>query len=495
MTWAVDHGDCLEVLRTLPDASIDSIVTDPPAGISFMGKGWDDDKGGPTEWISWLSSVMRECLRVLKPGGHALVWAIPRTSHWTGMACELAGFEVRDRVTHLFGSGFPKSRNISKDIDATMGHERAVVGMIKAPGVAITNVEQGAQGRTVTEFVKLSDEPGTPQAQQWDGWGTALKPAAEDWWLLRKPLAGTVAKNVLEHGTGAINVDGCRVGTGEPRLTQAPASQSGFVDVGSGGSHGAGTIETTAGRWPANVVLSHSDECREVGTREIVSHAGHGGSEFKGYSGGLRGLTVPAEATAERVEGTKYMQRETIPAFECAADCPVAMLDAQSGTLKSGNLLPGHKRGSGTTSYDGGGGTIAKAYGGDSGGASRFFYTAKTSTREREAGLDALPKRGAAELTDREPDTDGLKSPRAGAGRTSKGRANHHPTVKPLALMRYLVRLITPPGGVVLDPFTGSGSTGCAAVQEGMVFVGIEQDADYVEIARARIAHWEGKAA
>ncbi len=448
MTWTVEQGDCLEVLRGLPDASIDSIVTDPPAGISFMGKGWDDDKGGPEEWISWLSSVMRECLRVLKPGGHALVWAIPRTSHWTGMACELAGFEVRDRVTHLFGSGFPKSLNVSKAIDDAAGATRPTVranpNHRAVSGVNYDGVYAG--GNTGAATITA---PATPEAEQWDGWGTALKPAAEDWWLLRKPLAGTVARNVLEHGTGALNVDGCRVATdwSERPESWKRSGHSAKPDADKiAAPPGQGINCHELGRWPSNVVLSHHEEC-----------------------------------TYDPDYG------------ECSPNCPVAMLDAQSGISKS----TGGSRGAGGQNgrYNAIGAQDIKPGIGDSGGASRFFYTAKTSTKEREAGLEGLPKRGAAELTDREPDTDGLKSPRAGAGRTSKGRANHHPTVKPLALMRWLVRLITPPGGIVLDPFTGSGSTGCAAVQEGFVFCGIEQDADYVEIARARIAHWEGKAA
>jgi site-specific DNA-methyltransferase (adenine-specific) len=206
-TWASDDGravlylgDCLEVLRGLEPGSIDAVVTDPPAGIGFMGQDWDHDKGGRAAWIAWMTDVARECLRVLKPGGHALVWALPRTSHWTATAWEDAGFEVRDRVAHVFGSGFPKSLDVSKAIDAAAGAEREVVGVSdhihsrgantaypKCPGETAAAAEQTAErGNCITA-------PATPAARQWAGWGTALKPAVEDWWLLREPLAGTVA--------------------------------------------------------------------------------------------------------------------------------------------------------------------------------------------------------------------------------------------------------------------------------------------------------------
>lgn len=395
--YHVMHSDALEALRELPDCSVDSIVTDPPAGIAFMGQSWDKDKGGRDAWVAWLRGVMAEALRVLKPGGHALVWALPRTSHWTATAIEDAGFEIRDVGVHLFGTGFPKSLNVSKAI-------------AEIPG---------------TPYVE--DSVYVPAI----GFGTALKPAAEHWILARKPLAGTVARNVLEYGTGALNVDGCRIPHGaDVDLSQRQRQQTAEGNI----AFSAGMVGTDiatykeGGRWPANV-------------------------------------TLDPEAAA--------------------------MLDEQSGTLTSGLMKAGTKR----HNPMGYGGAMpehtAKETIGDSGGASRFFYVARPSTREREAGCEGLPRKGAAELTDREEGTDGLKSPRAGAGRTSAGRANHHPTVKSIALMRWLVRLITPPGGLVLDPFCGSGTTGCAAVLEGMHFIGIDQSDEYVAIATARIGHWE----
>lgn len=355
-------GDCLEMMRTMREASVDAIVTDPPYGLSsipdiaevlrhwlagddythtgggFMGKTWDSFVPGPSVW--------KEVFRVLKPGGHALIFAGSRTVDIMGMAVRLAGFEIRDQAQWLYGSGFPKSLNVG------------------------------------------------------EGRGTALKPAHEPIILARKPLIGTVAANVLEYGTGAINIDACRIG-GVKR------------------------------RWPANTILSHSDECVLVGERKVKAN------------GAIGADTAP----------------ETVEAWECVDGCPVKILDEQSGNL--------------------------------GGGASRFFYCAKTAASEREAGLEHFSKKSAGEMTDRKDGSDGLKSPRAGAGRTSGGRANVHPTVKPISLMRYLCRLIAPPNGLIIDPFAGSGTTGCAAALEGFDFIGFEKEVEYAEIAKARIAHWQ----
>ena len=331
--WEIAEGDSLEVLRTLRPECIDALVTDPPAGISFMNKTWDHDHGGRAGWIAALTPIFVECLRVLKPGAHGLVWAIPRTSHWTASALEDAGFEIRDVITHLNSQGFPKSLNVG------------------------------------------------------EGRGTALKPASEHWILVRKPLTGTVAENIQAHGTGALNVDGCRI-EGAPRTTHKDGNHQGSAPQPMDFS------ENATGRWPANLVLSCCGE-------------------------------------DPHVEG-----------------CPVAELDAQSGELSSGSRAAGVRkgRGFGSTSLGDGGPAIT----GSSGGASRFFYTAKPSKRER-------------------------------------GEGNNHPTVKPVALMRYLCRLITPPGGLVLDPFAGSGTTGIAALAEGFSFLGIEREAAYADIARSRL--------
>jgi len=380
------HGDCLDVLRTLPDASVDSVVTDPPAGIAFMGKAWDEDKGGRRQWIAWLAEVMAEALRVLKPGGHALVWALPRTSHWTATALEDAGFEVRDCLVHVFGSGFPKSHNLAK---------------------------------------------------QWQGWGTALKPASEHWWLVRKPLVGTVAANVERYGTGALNIDASRVNIAPDDDIYAKNPHT-VGTIGANGIYGAGKAteyKVPAGRWPPNLLLSHTEDCAEGA---------------------------------------------------CADGCAVAEMDGQSGTTRS---RVGKPRGS-ATSGDGWGMTATGAEYADSGGASRFFpvfrYQAKPSRAEREAGLSEAGLREAVVRTGMGGDmpTDDQGKQR---DRFSKVAANTHPTVKSIGLMDWLIRLVTPLGGVVLDPFLGSGTTGVAAAKGGFGFIGIEREAEYLAIARARI--------
>lgn len=257
--FSLFEGDCRSVLPIFPDCYFDSIVTDPPAGISFMGKDWDHHKGGRDQWVAWMTDVMRECLRVLKPGGHALVWAIPRTSHWTGWAIESAGFEVRDRVSHLFGSGFPKSLDVGKAIDAAAGAQN-VIGEKPDRWTGKGQTLNFATDRPQT-VCKIT-APATDDARQWNGWGTALKPACEDWWLARKPLIGTVAENVLKHGTGGLNIDGCRI---EPTLDDDIYAKNPHTlgTIGANGIYGEGRptlYDPNKGRWPANVILSYPED-------------------------------------------------------------------------------------------------------------------------------------------------------------------------------------------------------------------------------------------
>jgi hypothetical protein len=404
---AVLYGaDCLDVLRFLPDNSVDSIVTDPPAGIAFMGKDWDKDKGGRDAWIAWMQEVAIECLRVVKPGGHALVWALPRTSHWTGTAWENAGWEPRDKITHLFGSGMPKSHNVSKTIDKSAGAERQVIATKPAGSGPLKRGHVNGSGGGMSIGTERSPEikvtvAATEDAKQWEGWGTALKPSSEDWWLLRKPLAGTIAGNVLEHGTGALNIDGCRIPyqDGEVNFDRKQRQQNseGAIEGAFGAASLIGTeIDTykESGRWPANTTIDDS--------------------------------------------------------AEVAANFPA----------------------------DG------------KGPLSRFFYCAKATGKDRDEGLEHLPLVAAAGFPMRSADGE-----RGGEGldgtstdRLTK-RRNTHPTVKSTELMRYLARLITPNGGMCLDPFMGSGSTGKACMIEGFRFIGIEQDTAYLGIAEGRIRH------
>ena len=406
-------GDALDVLRTLPDNSVDAVVTDPPAGISFMGKHWDSDKGGRDAWIAWLASVMAEAWRVTKPGGHALVWALPRTSHWTAMALEDAGWEIRDRCSHIFGSGFPKSLDVSKQLDKAAGATRKVTGK-RWGAYPDTNRPSTRSGPgTIEGMFGLASEasyrditaPATDAARTWDGWGTALKPAVEDWWLVRKPLSErNVAANVLRWGTGALNIGASRVGNLGGTAKIAPSKRA-TVNAYGNGLNGGGCEPINAGRWPANLLLSHAPECDERG---------------------------------------------------CSLWCPVRMLDAQSGVSR-GNAKQGYPGG---TTFGGGkmGDDVVGTWYGDTGGASRYFTTFRYQAKASRAN------------------------------RSSNGAVNNtHNTVKPTQLMSWLITLITPPGGIVLDPFAGSGSTLVAAKAGGWRYIGVEREPEYVAIAQARV--------
>lgn len=416
-------GDCAQVLPSMEADSIDAIVTDPPAGIAFMGKSWDKDRGGRDSWIAWMSGVAAECLRVAKPGAHALVWAIPRTSHWTATAWENAGWEVRDRIGHLFGTGFPKSLDIGRAIDKAAGATRDVLAEIKCRSTFDPNSEGGGGFRRGT--IQKS-APITDAAKQWNGWGTALKPSCEDWWLLRKPLAGTVAENLSRFGTGGINIDACRIEAvpgdyDHPgNLTKRPMSALAYSAANQGAMRCTQAEPNALGRWPANITHDGSDEVLAV---------------FPESGSGI-----------ERV-GSSRMPRAGRPQY--------------------GEMSQQHV---GVDNY------------GDSGNSARFFFCSKASRADREEGLDDFEAKQMDESRDE--DALGANNPRNRGGEVRK---NHHPTVKSTRLMRWLVKLVTRPNGTVLDPFAGSGSTGKACVLERRGFIGIEQDPEFVAIADARI--------
>lgn len=461
------HSDCLEAMEQMEDNSVDTVITDPPAGISFMGKKWDSDKGGRDEWIAWLTSVLEECYRVMKPGGALLIWSIPRTSHWTGTAVENAGFRIIDVIQHVFGSGFPKSHNISKaidrarnddlyhvtafisaardaarmsngDIDSVFGF-RGMAGHwtsqksqpavptweqwleLKAllnfgdemdaevwrlngrkgkPGDAWYEREVVGHSDNKIHLANLGDAgykdewditaPATDAAQLWDGWGTALKPAAEFWWLAYKPRDGTFANNALEHGVAGLWIDGARVTTNGERVPFFETDGGRKITLTGKPQNVRQAGTTTQGRWPSNLVHDGSDEVVKL----------------------------------------------------FPDTCSRGNVNNSVGTSGTG-FVGGINKSGGEYTYD-------------SGSAARFFYAAKASRAERTCGGEV---------------------------------DNRHPTVKPLALMRYLCRLTkTPTGGTVLDPFMGSGTTGVACVLEGRDFIGIDSNEDYCEIARRRIA-------
>lgn len=460
MTYRLIHGDSIEVMRNAKAESVHAIVCDPPYGIDFMGKSWDKPgemvgtslglSGGfqkfpegvkrpemkrsdPHLFQAWCEAWATEAMRVLKPGGHLLAFGGTRMYHRLAAGIEDAGFEIRDTIMWMYGSGFPKSHNVGVNIDKMLGKQRERVAMSGGipPGSNnyLRDHSDGPEAET-----KNGRHPVTDEARTWNGWGTALKPAVEPIVVARKPLAipgkrpgsskkATVAQNVLAHGTGAYNIDGCRI-------EGASTVRKNTAEMGYHGGNLAESYETGSdlGRWPANVIMDED--------------AG-------------------------------------------------ALLDRQTGMLAAGNR-PRKRSADGAGVERGAYGAFAgqeglKSVRMNSGGASRFFYCPKASRTERDAGLTDLDPAFAPTMG------DGIggreHNPDAPGGLVR----NTHTTVKPIELMRYLVRLVTVEGGVVLDPFMGSGTTGIAAILEGCKFVGIEREEEYMAIARRRIEHWSAQ--
>lgn len=569
--WDLHHNGCLTVLREMPSDSLDSIVSDPPYGLSdhkpddilaalsawiggkeyshgkagFMGKDWDSFVPGPEIW--------KECLRVLKPGGHVLAFAGTRTVDLMGMSLRIAGFEIRDSIAWMYGQGFPKSMDVSKALDKTWRGQREevlrVTGWIRTrrdelgltnkdldaacgtmgmsshwtsqmsqPGIPTTDMWAklepilGAAPDWMVPHIKPPREPRGPwkerevigrrtdgslsymgmgskpsmaieyditapaseEAKKWEGWGTALKPSFEPVLVGRKPLIGTLAHNILSHGVGGLNIDGCRVKHDASVNMDAVQNQKSVPAIKVGGANPGFSTMTykPGGRWPPNTILSHvvstdeEDGCKCVGTKKVKSnnavlaHTEEGASAgvtFKsGFKTKARGVYGHADENGE----------EVVEDWQCVPGCPVAEVDDQSGILHNayGNPETAQKCVDNPRQYESDsvtnfqGSHSASSIYLDKGGASRFYYTAKPSRSERTAG-----------------------------GRV----VNKHVTVKPVSLMRYLCRLVTPPGGTVMDPFMGSGTTGVAALQEGFGFVGVEQDEDSFKTACGRIALWK----
>jgi len=484
VSWGVLQGDCIERMAEMEEASVTAVVCDPPYGLEFMGREWDrldtrqpDDPTfhrsgvGPFDrskvrysssasyggavgpaMQEWHHRWALEALRVLKPGGHLLAFGGTRTYHRLACAIEDAGFEIRDSIMWLYGTGFPKSLN---------------VGRANAGKVHRHHGDWNSLAKPALESI-----------------GTALKPSHEPIVVARKPLVGTVAANVLQHGTGGLNIDACRIGT---ESTERPNGINALgVMNDDDWQPSAGTGGSSAGRWPANVVLSHTEDCIPVGTRVVKPSNGSGVASERSGSGEASGDRRYTEKGSSNFAPTpgRGGGTETVEAWECTPGCPVAALDAQTGELKSGFMAAGTERAG--LGYQGGlGNRVRNDTHGDSGGASRFFYCAKASRAERDAGLEGFEERLDAGVW------GGADDDLSEGKKPTRPRANGHPTVKPIDLMRWLVRLVTPPGGLILDPFLGSGTTGCAAVLEGFNFIGIEREPEYVEIAKGRIAFWE----
>lgn len=508
------HGNNIDKLKEFPDNYFDSIVTDPPYGLGkepdavelmkdwvekgyheitgsgFMGKEWDAFVPQPIFW--------KEVFRVLKHGGHVLSFFGTRTYDWGVMSMRFAGFEVRDCIQWVYGNGFPKSHNISKAIDKIYGAEREVTGQrISAYGdseKSETDDGRNLWGKESTKEVFLKNKPASEEAKEWDGWGSALKPATEPIVLARKPLEKglSIAENVLKWGTGAINIDASRIGMKKEDFDSYVKKRLSFdnVDVNKGWKNSSKNLSaeeyienSSQGRFPANLILTHHHDCvckglKKVGSGERKNHEdGEVSNANEGYKRPNKSSYTHKDSSVIASYG-----EETIEHWECVDGCPIKIMDEQSGETKSqrserGNILNNNVFGKYNPQEN-----TTRGYN-DLGGASRFFYVAKASKSERNRGL--------SEFEEKKPQHDfGTDFGESRSTRTHTPTKNFHPTVKPVKLMQYLVRLITPPFGKVLDPFCGSGTTGIACKLEGFEFVGIEQDAEYCKIAEARIVNY-----
>ena len=456
-------GDCLEVIKDFDDNSIDTIITDPPYNLHFMGKDWD--KSG----VSLQAETWKSLLRVAKPGAFLLCFGGTRTYHRIACAIEDGGWQIKDSLMWLYASGFPKALDISKAIDKHLGKERKVVGPPKYK-----------RGRTKQKYSKTRrvsydypaqpvTAPATALSQEWDGWATALKPAWEPIIVAMKPTDGTFAENAITHCVAGLNIDGSRVqyqgesdkdsATPQGKCTSKEISAIGAEpDAGRNLERVEFKRAIQSGRWPANVILSHHPDCKCVGLRKVKGTKPHRVFSKVDKYGGWGNITQKHGEIVNKYEDADGY--EQIEDWECHPDCPILLLDAQSENISHGNKKGGYSYRGKEYNVDGFVGKCkpqAPSNYGDRGGASRFFYVTKASKKERNEGLP-------------------------------KGIENTHPTVKPLRLMEYLCTLtLSPYGGVVLDPFMGSGSTGVACRNINRPFIGIEMDEESFKISKYRI--------
>jgi DNA modification methylase len=522
-------GDCRDLMRGLPDCSVDAVVCDPPYGLEFMGKAWDSlggrtkpykartenghgntgilpmyGRGGTpddrdafkrnanVQSQAWHHTWAVEALRVLKPGGFLLAFGGTRTYHRLACALEDAGFEIRDMLTWMHGQGFPKGLDVSKQIDKQAGAEREVTAVVPSGGGDNYDAWRQGEGRDDrTERhqsgLRVLTAPATDAARQWDGWNVALKPAFEPVVLARKPLSEpNVAANVLRWGTGALNIDGCRIAhktVDDGSLATNPHLRS-HINAGNGGhviateSNRRVVIPHTDGRWPANVILGHHPECQCTGTRKT-----NGNGHWPASRPASTTECGPAGHSGQDGLDERHADGESIETWDCHPDCPVRLLDEQTGPQKSGGT-PRRRFADKTKNAYGmfNGQENPEGIGRTAGNVSRFFYQAKAGRRDRYFFCRDC---GTAHCeTDRAAHAHGHVN---AAGKTDWSHIVAHPTVKPLAMMRYLVRLVTPPGGTVLDPFGGTGTTLVACCDEGVRSIGMEQDPEYAVIIQTRL--------
>ena len=526
-TNVILQGDCLSRLKELPDESIDAIITDPPYGLEFMGKEWDKFTGSDTGIMATPTSILAdkgfdklpifrgmnkvqinnfhkftfewatECLRVLKHGGFLLAFGGSRTYHRLASGIEDSGFEIRDQIMWIYGSGFPKSLNIGKAIDKMQNNERQNIGVEVTPYKVNGNAREGVSLMCSinADFCKETNSEGyrinnlTKGFSEWEGWGTALKPAHEPIVVARKPLSEkTVALNVLKYGTGGINIDACRVARGTEHMRGAVGCKITESDWKNNSGLGKEFIATDSplGRFPANIIL----ECTCVDLKE---------SKIKN-NGGIP-ITKVRQSGITNMSGTQLSDDYIHPIYfdkngfedvliHTNPDCPCFIMDSQSGNSLSKGGQSYSKKSDiyGKYSNDR---TIKDCGFNDNGGASRFFYCAKASKSEREFGLNNL---SPSEENLQGLDTRGRTLEREDGSKTlverwqpDAKRVNNHPTVKPLKLMEYLIKLVTKENAVVLDPFLGSGTTAIGCLKLNRRFIGIEKNKEYIDIANARI--------
>ena len=486
------NGDCIEEMQKLIDdgVQVDSVVTDPPYHLTsivdrfgkkgsakpkdkdglynridkgFMGQEWD---GGD---IAFQQETWELAYKLLKPGGHLLAFSASRNYHRMAVAIEDAGFEIRDQMMWLYGSGFPKSMNVGKALDKKLGNERIKTGVMKThsnkgmkDSEERTAIGAGAFGQEVSEEVTIGNS-------EWEGWGTALKPAHEPIVMARKPLSEkSIVDNVLKHRTGAINIDECRV---EGNDAKYPDTNPDFKDIGKQSKEAIGIDKLSFG------------QTENAKRKKVVRKPRNESGVWTDGNSGMK------------AEGTQYADADPKGRF------PSNVMHDGSDVVQ--DIFPDTKAGSykGDGSKSGGiwnkstGKPAGREYG-DEGSAARYFYCAKTSKAERNQGLDNLPikqTKGGGGISTAEKAWIGTNSASGKYGSLKAPQKNIHPTVKPIKLMKYLCRLITPKGGTVLDPFMGSGSTGMAAKEENFDFVGIEKEEEYFNIASARIESIETK--
>jgi len=546
MSQIVLNGNNIELLKNYPDNYFDAVVTDPPYGLGkepiaeevmrdWVEKGYHEVKGSGfmgKEWDAFIPQPIfwKEVFRVLKHGGHVVSFFGTRTYDWGVMAMRFAGFEVRDCIQWLYGSGFPKSYNIAKGIEGKIVNgssswndwkkldgEKEQVNW----GYSKSQSEQGYRG----DYTEANKERvgkvnfQSDEAKAWEGWGSALKPANEPIVLARKPLEKglSIAENVLKWGTGGINIDGCRVSSSEDMSNikafgSMPTNKSDSIGFSRPWMNDRESIlekqnaaldkMKNLGRFPANLILTHHPECECKGLKKIKGQIdkptnrtkfdGTWNEDTTGFKKNINNIRLKEGFADENGE-------ETIEDWECHENCPIRIMDEQSGVSKSPNTYTRKSDGfSIGNSYQKNVGEkigIESKNFGDSGGASRFFYVAKASKSERNKGLEGFDEKqsvgGGGGIGDYIED---VNSASGKYGSEKAPNKNFHPTVKPIKLMQYLARLITPPNGIVLDPFCGSGTTGIACKLEGFEFVGMEQDPEYTKIAQARIENYkEGK--